>query len=159
MAKTFDEYKQAIEKSIDELPEIVGDIEVLAAQDAHVQLLLRTFATGGSGVKTITGQNLSKYSDQYAKKRLKAGRQTANKDLIFSNDTSAIKDNIMVGISGGKPAMGHLNERGYLIATYQEEREGEKIFALNDSEIAAVAETIKTHVMNSISEMVSKWKE
>jgi len=158
MSKTFAEYAAKIEQSIDELPVIIGEVEVLAAQESHVQLFLRTFATGGQGVKDVNGNKLSGYSDQYAKRRIKAGLQVANKDLIFSSDTSTIKDNIMVGISGGKPSMGHLNERGYLIATYQEEQNNTRIFELTQSEIDNVRETIKTHVMQKLSEMVKKWE-
>ena len=154
----FEKYAAKIEQSIEELPIITGEVELLAAQDAYVQLMMRTFV-GGTGVKDVNGNKLSKYSEQYAKKRLKAGLQIANKDLVFSSDTSSIKDNIMVGMSGGKPAMGHLNERGYLIATYQEEQNNTKIFELNQSEIDQVRDTIKTHVMEKLSEMVAKWRE
>lgn len=156
---SFEQYASKIEQSIDELPFITGRVELAAAQEAYVQLLQRTFATGGTGVRDIYGNKLSAYSDAYAKKRLKHGRQVQNKDLVYSSDTSVIKDNIMVGMSGGKPAMGHLNERGYLISTYQEEQNNTKIFQLNDTEKANVTEVIKEQVMSELSQMVKKWRE
>ncbi len=153
----FDKYAKKIEASIDELPLALGRIELAAAQEAQVQLLLRTFV-GGQGVRDIYGNKLSAYSDAYAKKRLKNGRQIQNKDLVYSSDTSAIKDNITTGISGGKPAMGHLNERGYLIATYQEERENTKIFQLNDAEKANVTEILREQTKIELSNLVKNWR-
>ena len=156
---SFEDQIKKFEQSIEEIPSIIADAELYAAQESEVQLLLRTFAVGGSGVKDTTGKALSKYSEQYAKKRERAGLQTANKELVFSKDSSAIKDNISIGLSDGKAALGHVNERGYLISTYQEEREGVIIFQLSDSEKAIVADKVKQYVMKRLREMVAKWKE
>lgn len=153
------DYQKKIEASLEEIPKITENADLLAAQEARVQLELRTFATGGSGVKDVNGQPLSKYSEAYAKKRKAAGLQTDNKDLIFSKDTSIIKDNIDVGLSDGKPAMGHVKQDGYLISTYQEEREKKVIFSLNDQEKENVKNTVKEYLMSALKEMTKKWHQ
>src|SRR5690606_29136797 len=124
-----------------------------------VQLELRTFSTGGSGVKDVHGNSLTKYSAQYAKKREKAGLQTANKDLIFSSNTSVIKDNINTGLSNGKPALGFINTEGAKIAEYQEKQNDTKILQLNESERQKVTEDVKKYVMQALRDEIAKWKE
>lgn len=154
-----EDLEKKVEESIPEIEEIAAKAELMAAQSARVQLERRTFSTGGSGVKDIHGKPLSKYSEQYAKKREKAGLQTANKDLIFSSNTSVIKDNINTGLSNGKPALGFVKEDGAKIAGYQEQQNDTKIFQLNDSEKQKVTDQVKSFVMQSLRDIVSKWKE
>lgn len=159
MAKTLEDFRKSIEASLEDIGKINFQCELLGAQEANVQLQLRTFATGGSGVKDIGGKKLSKYSPAYAKKREKAGLQVANKDLIFSSNTSVIKDNIAVGLSGGKSAMGFVNQEGAKIAGYQEEREKTVIFKLNDSEVANVSAAVKKFGMDSIKKISEGWNK
>lgn len=153
------DYQKKIEESLSKLSEITYNAELLGAQHGRVLLELRTFATGGSGVKDITGKNLSKYSKAYAARRKKAGLQIANKDLIFDKNTSSIRDNIDIGLTQWKTALGHVKEDGYKIATYQEDREGMTIFALNDSEKKEVGDVVKAALMESIKKMVQGWRE
>lgn len=155
----FGDYQKKIEASLGDISRITYNAELLAAQEGRVQLELRTFATGGTGVKDVNGRSLSKYSDAYAKRRAKAGLQTSNKDLVFSKNTSVIKDNIDVGLSDGKPALGHVKPDGATIAGYQEEREGDDIFRLNEKEKSVVVETVKTYVMDELRKLVQSWNK
>jgi hypothetical protein len=158
MSKSLENLQIAIENSLQKVAEISQNAELLAAQEARVQLELRTFATGGSGVKDVNGNNLSNYSSAYAKKRQNAGLQTANKDLVFSSDTSVIKDNITVGLSSEKPALGFIKAEGAKIAGYQEEREGAAIFQLNQKEIDIVKEKVRDYTLAAIKEITDTWK-
>lgn len=151
------DYQKRIEASLEDISKITYNAELLAAQESRVQLELRTFATGGTGVKDVTGKTLSKYSKAYASKRKKAGLQTENKDLIFDKNTSAIKDNIDVGLSNGKPAMGHVKQEGYLIAGYQEKREGKDIFIINEQEKNNAVNAAKEYLMNALKELAKSW--
>lgn len=169
-----EEIQRKIEKSIDDIPNIVENVELMAANSARVQLELRTFSTGNTGVKDVNGKNLKPYvkpklvdgkrgpkKDKYgthAEKRLKAGLQIDNKDLVFSKDTSVIKDNITIGLDGDKPALGFVKEEGALVAGYQEEQNDTKIFQLNDSEREAVKSDVKDYVMNSLRKLVDSWR-
>lgn len=153
----LNDYQKRIEASLEDISKITYNAELLAAQESRVQLELRTFSTGGTGVKDVTGKTLSKYSKAYAAKRKKAGLQTENKDLIFDKNTSAIKDNIDVGLSGGKPAMGHVKQEGYLIAGYQEKREGQDIFILNEQEKNNAVNAAKEYLMNAMKELAKSW--
>lgn len=159
MAKTLAEYQKAIEASLQDISKITYNAELLAAQQARVQLELRTFATGGTGVKDVSGKNLSNYSKAYAKRREKAGLQIANKDLEFNKNSSSIRHNLDVGISDGGPAFGHIKENGYRIAGYQEEREGVNIFKLNDQEINNIRKTVKDSVMEAIRKLAEGWNK
>jgi hypothetical protein len=135
------DYQKKIEASLGDISRITYNAELLAAQEGRVQLELRTFTTGGTGVKDVNGKSLSKYSDAYAKRRAKAGLQTTNKDLVFSKNTSVIKDNIDIGLSDGK------------------EREGTDIFRLNEKEKSIVVETVKNYVMAELRKMVQGWNK
>lgn len=157
--KTLSDYQKAIEASLEDISNITYNADLMGAQQARVQLELRTFATGGSGVKDIAGKGLSKYSKSYAKRREKAGLQSANKDLIFNKNTSVIKDNITLGTSDGKPALGFLKEEGARIAGYQEEREKTVIFAINDSDKQKIVEQVKKYIMDASQKIVQGWNK
>src|SRR5688572_1922326 len=142
----------------------------MAAQSANVQLELRTFASGGSGVKDIKGTELSKYvkpklidgvhgprKDKYgtwAEKREAKGLQTNHKDLIF---TGEFQRSFVVGLSHGKPAFGMLNARAAEIAEGQEDQNKTKIFQLNDAERENVKKDVKNYVMGALKDMVKGW--
>lgn len=168
-----EEIQRKIEKSLEDIPEITSKAELMAANSANVQLQLRTFAAGGTGVKDINGRSLKPYvkpkliegergvkkdgKGQYAEKRVKAGLQVDHKDLVFSKNTSVIKDNISVGLENGTPALGFINEKGALIAGYQEQQNDTKIFQLNDKEREVVKSDVKEFVMGALKKMVEKW--
>jgi hypothetical protein len=173
MPSNMGDLQKKIEASVDSIPQLTADAELLAAQAADVQLLLRTFATGGKGVKDINGNNLKPYvkpklvqgkrglkkdkHGTWAEKRLKAGLQIDNKDLIFSSDTSVIKDNIAVGTASDKPALGFTKSDGALIAGYQEEQNKTQIFQLNDGERENVNKQVKGFIMEGLKKMVESW--
>ncbi len=154
----LNDYQKKIEASLGDISKLTYNIELFAAQEARVQLELRTFATGGSGVKNVNGGNLSPYSKAYAQRRIKAGLQADKKDLIFSKDSSVIKDNITVGLSNQKPALGFLKKEGAEIAGYQEEREKVKIFETTPAEREKVAEAVKEYMMKEIGKIFDSWR-
>jgi len=84
-----------------------------------------------NGVMT-SGRRLSRYSLQYARKRLQAGLQTAVKDLVF---TGRMKDDLRAGTINDNPAIGWISSRSRRIAEYQTEYEGEQIFRPNETEL------------------------
>jgi hypothetical protein len=127
------------------------DAELLAAQTALAVLNSRVFS---GGAEDVNNAQLKGYSAAYAKKREKAGRQTAKKDLIF---TGALFESIQVGTSNNLPAMGFLTENEAKVAGYQEEQSGVKTFALNDSERAFVANEVKDFVIGKLGEIVKRW--
>lgn len=158
----LEHYQRRIEASLEDLSKLTYNAELQAAQEARVQLELRTFSTGGQGIKDVKGLGLTQYSRAYAKKRQKAGLQTEKKDLIFSSDTSVIKDNITVGLDNNRPALGFILEKGADIAGYQEEYEAKfgrgKIFQLNQEEVQAVKERVSKYVIGQLKEIVQSWK-
>lgn len=156
MAKSLQDYKKAIEASLEDISKLTFNAELLGVQEARVQLEQRTFALGGQGVKDSSGNSLSKYSAAYARRRERSGLQTTNKDLIFTGEFSR---NVTVGTSNGKPAYGFVTAQAAKIAEGQEKREGVEIFTLNQSEIDNVRETVKESLMAAIREMVKKWGE
>jgi len=159
MANDLEGYAKAIEASLVDIEALNSKIELYAAQNARVALELRTFSTGGQGVKDVNGNKLSNYSPQYAKKRKAHGLQTANKDLIFSSDTSVIKDNITLGLAGGIAALGFIKEEGATIAGYQEEREKVKIFELNTAERDAVILKAQEFAIEQMRLIAQSWNK
>src|SRR6478609_3393722 len=118
MANDLEGYAKAIEASLDDIAALNSKIELQAAQSARVALELRTFSTGGTGVKDVNGNKLSPYVKPklvegkrgmkkskygtWAEKRLAAGLQIDNKDLVFDKNSSRIMTSINVGVSDGK---------------------------------------------------------
>lgn len=144
-----------ISKKLDELipdfQKLMYDSELLAAQTANSILLGRVFSRGA---KDINGSDLKPYSEGYAKKRERAGRQTKKKDLIF---TGALFESVQVGTKDNRPAMGFLNEGNATIGSYQEEQNNTKIFQLSDQEREVVKKEVSDFVLNGIKEIVAKW--
>lgn len=156
MAKSLGDYQKAIEASLEDISKLTFQAELLGVQEARIQVEQRTFASGGQGVKDVNGKALSKYSEAYAKRRAKAGLQTANKDLIFTGEFSR---NVTVGTSGGKPAYGFVTSEAAKIAEGQEKREGTQIFVISPSEKDNIANTIKDFIMPALRELVKKWDQ
>jgi hypothetical protein len=154
-----EDLQKKIEGSIPEIEKMSANLELMGAQSARVQLELRTFSTGGEGVKDIRGRKLKKYSEGYAKKREAAGLQTENKDLIFSKDTSIIKDSIDVGNSDGRPVLGFTRSKGAEIAGYQEKQNGSLIFSLNATETEKVKKDVKEYAMAQLRKIIEGFKE
>jgi len=149
--------KEIEKKIIDSLPEIekIGyDSELIAAQRSLELLFARTFAAPGDGVRDVDNAKLKPYTLPYAKWRAKRGYQIKNKDLQV---TGALHESIQVGSSDGRPALGFLTERSTLIATYQEEQQGNIIFSLNAEEVEEVKKTIAEFAINRMSEIVKTW--
>lgn len=153
-----EDLQNKIEASIPEIEKMAANVELMAAQSARVQLELRTFSSGGDGVKDTKGRKLKKYSKAYAKKREKAGLQTENKDLVFSKDTSIIKDSIDVGNKDGKPVLGFTRDKGAEIAGYQEEQNNTIIFSLNQSEVDKVKRDVKDFAIRELQKITEGWK-
>lgn len=145
-----------VEKSIPEIEKLSSDLSLVAAQSAQVKLISRTFS-GNKGVLDIDGRPLSKYSAEYAKKRLKNGLQIANKDLIFDKNSSAIFNSLDVGTKSGVPAFGFSKEKGAKIAGYQESQNNTKIFQLNKQERDQVITDVMDFVREKLKEIVNKW--
>ena len=83
-------------------------------------------------------------SRSYIKKRVKAGRQVAYKDLEFDGD---LRRAIQVGNNAaGETVIGFINDKARRIAGYQEDQTGEEIFSLTKAEAAAARRAfIKTY--------------
>lgn len=153
-----EELQKKIAASIDEVAALMGTVELRGAQSARVKLELRTFSTGGTGVKDINGNPLTPYSEAYKKKRAREGLQTNSKDLIYSKNTSIIKDSITVGLSAGKPALGFTRAEGAEIAGYQEEQNKTKIFQVASGELTDIKTEIKNLVMAKLREITKNWE-
>ena len=152
---TLREIAGKIEATIPEIEALMGELELLAAQEADVLINLRVF---NGGAKDIRGRELKPYTEAYAKKREKAGLQTARKDLIFNKDSSVIFSNIRVGLTQNKPALGFIKEKGAEIGGYQEKQNNTKIFQLNDEERRIVKEKVREHLFKRLREITQQWR-
>lgn len=158
MNKDLKETKDKITKSLSQLDILSYNIELRAANEAEVQLALRTFATGDTGVKDVEGNKLKNYSKPYAKKRKKAGLQIANKDLVFKKQGSLIASNIVIGTKDDKPALGFKTQQAFDVAGYQEEQNDTKIFQLNAEERQKVNLAVKDYLFEQYKKMVQSWQ-
>lgn len=145
------EISSKLENSLPDFQKLMYDSELLAAQSANSLLIARVFS---KGAKDINGQALTPYSEGYAKKRERAGRQTKNKDLIF---TGALFESVQVGTKNERPAMGFLNEGSATIGGYQEEQNSTKIFQLSNEELDVVKNDVKEFVLNGIKDIIKQW--
>jgi len=140
-----------INATIPQIEELTGRTELFAAQEALTVITERVF-TGAS--KDSNGNKLSGYSEGYAKRREKAGRQSKNKDLIFNGN---LFNSVNVGTSNNKPVLGITNQRSAEIAGYLEEQEEKSIFVLGDKERQQVQEAAKDFLFGELRKIVKQW--
>ena len=105
-----------------------------AATTVTAALKRRVFNEGGAENGKI-GQYRSR---SYRKKRQKANRQTAYKDLEFNGD---LRRSIQVAGRTDGAVIGFVTARGRNIAGYQEEQTGRAIFGLSAAELALARRT------------------
>jgi hypothetical protein len=156
--KNFNDIAKKVNDSIIDLEKLAYNIELRAANEAEVQLGLRTFATGNTGVKDVNGNKLTDYKEPYAKKRLKAGLQVANKDLVFKKQGSLIFSHIKIGTKESKPALGFTNKQASDVAGYQEKQNNTKIFQLTATEREKVNLAAKDYLFEQYKKMVQSWQ-
>jgi hypothetical protein len=130
--------------------EVPLDLLYISANEINAEFQNRVF-NSEEGAKDTTGKGLGGYSNSYAKKRLKAGRQIKFKDLEF---TGSLRRSIRTGRAENEVQILITSGLEVKKAIDLEKQTKKNIFNLSDSEIESFNEKSIKLFNNEIEEII-----